>query len=45
LCQYVLSGVGLVQREGEPGQKVRSDDAVWFAPGELHWHGATPDYI
>jgi quercetin dioxygenase-like cupin family protein len=40
---YVLSGVGLVQHEGSPAQKVRSGDAVWFAPGELHWHGATPD--
>jgi quercetin dioxygenase-like cupin family protein len=29
---YVLSGVGLAQRDG-----------VWFAPGERHWHGASPD--
>lgn len=40
---YVLSGVGRVQREGEPVEKVRTGDAIWFAPDELHWHGATAD--
>lgn len=40
---YVLSGVGLVQREGEPVEEVRTGDAIWFAPDELHWHGATAD--
>jgi len=40
---YVLSGVGLVQRKGEPVEEVRTGDAIWFAPNELHWHGATAD--
>lgn len=40
---YVLSGVGRVQRDGGPVEEVRADDFVWFAPGERHWHGASPD--
>ena len=40
---YVLSGIGLVQRKGEPSEEVRAGDAIWFAPGELHRHGATAD--
>ena len=38
----VTSGVGLVQREGGPIEKVRPGDVVWFAAGEKHWHGASP---
>ena len=38
----VTSGCGWVQREGEPVEKIRPGDIVWFAPGEKHWHGATP---
>ena len=38
----VLSGLGLVQREGGPVEKVRPGDIVWFPPGEKHWHGASP---
>ena len=37
----VTAGLGWVQREGEPKQEIRPGDAVWFAPGEKHWHGAT----
>jgi quercetin dioxygenase-like cupin family protein len=37
----VMSGIGLAQREGEPIREIRSDDVVWFPPGEKHWHGAT----
>lgn len=40
---YVLSGVGLVQRKGEPAEEVRTGDAIWFAADELHWHGASAD--
>ena len=36
----VLSGAGLVQREGGPVEEIRPGDIVWFAPGEKHWHGA-----
>lgn len=39
---FVLDGVGLVQREGGEPVEVRAGDAVWFAPGERHWHGAAP---
>jgi quercetin dioxygenase-like cupin family protein len=38
----VTSGCGLAQREGEAIQKIRPGDVVWFAPGEKHWHGASP---
>lgn len=40
---YVLSGRGLAQRAGGPVEMVQSGDAVWFAGGERHWHGATDD--
>lgn len=40
---YVLSGKGLAQREGDAVEELRTGDAVWFAAGEKHWHGATPD--
>jgi hypothetical protein len=38
----VLSGVGLAQREGGAIEEIRPGDIVWFAPGEKHWHGASP---
>ncbi|OWV83609.1 cupin [Rhizobium sp. R72] len=40
---YVLSGKGLAQREGGAVEELRAGDAVWFAAGEKHWHGATDD--
>jgi len=40
---YVLEGVGLAQRRGEPVERIRPGDRVFFEPGEDHWHGATPD--
>jgi hypothetical protein len=27
---------------GGPIEEVRAGDIVWFAPGERHWHGASP---
>jgi len=39
---YVLSGVGLAQRDGAPVEEIRAGDCIWFAPGEKHWHGASP---
>lgn len=39
---FVLDGVGLAQREGGERVEIRAGDCVWFAPGERHWHGATP---
>jgi quercetin dioxygenase-like cupin family protein len=38
----VTSGLGWAQREGGPIEEIRPGDIVWFAPGEKHWHGATP---
>jgi quercetin dioxygenase-like cupin family protein len=37
----VTAGCGLAQGWGEPIQKIRPGDVVWFAAGEKHWHGAT----
>ena len=38
----VTSGLGWAQREGGAVEEIRPGDVVWFAPGEKHWHGATP---
>ena len=38
----VMSGSGWVQHERGPVEDIRPGDVVWFAPGEKHWHGATP---
>jgi quercetin dioxygenase-like cupin family protein len=38
----VTAGAGLVQRDGGPVEEIRPGDVVWFAPGEKHWHGASP---
>ena len=38
----VTFGRGRAQREGGPVEEIRPGDVVWFAPGERHWHGATP---
>lgn len=38
----VTTGLGLVQVWGGPIQEIRPGDVVWFAPGEKHWHGASP---
>jgi quercetin dioxygenase-like cupin family protein len=39
----IVAGLGRVQRDGDPIQTVRPGDIVFFAPGEKHWHGASPD--
>jgi quercetin dioxygenase-like cupin family protein len=39
---YVLSGHGRVQTWDGPIREIRPGDTVWFAPGEKHWHGASP---
>ncbi|MGX9392970.1 (R)-mandelonitrile lyase [Nitrobacteraceae bacterium UC4446_H13] len=41
---YVISGVGRVQKLGEPVREIRAGDTVWIPPGEKHWHGAAPDH-
>jgi quercetin dioxygenase-like cupin family protein len=39
---FILSGQGWAQSWGGPVVVLNPGDAVWFAPGEKHWHGATP---
>lgn len=39
---FIVSGLGRVQRDGGPIEEVSPGDVVWFAPGERHWHGASP---
>jgi quercetin dioxygenase-like cupin family protein len=38
----VTAGLGRVQRWDGPVEEIRPGDVVWFAPGEKHWHGASP---
>ena len=38
----VTAGVGRAQVYGGPIEEIRPGDVVWFAPGEKHWHGASP---
>jgi quercetin dioxygenase-like cupin family protein len=38
----ITSGSGRVQREGGPVEEIHPGDVVRFAPGEKHWHGASP---
>lgn len=38
----VTSGLGWAQRSGGPIEEIRPGDVIWFAPGEKHWHGASP---
>jgi quercetin dioxygenase-like cupin family protein len=39
----VVEGRIRIQTWGEPSEEVQAGDAVLFAPGEKHWHGAPPD--
>ncbi|WP_127901726.1 (R)-mandelonitrile lyase [Solirhodobacter olei] len=39
----VTSGLGRVQRWGGPVEEIRPGDVIRFAPGEKHWHGASPE--
>ncbi|MCS6777090.1 MAG: cupin domain-containing protein [Chloroherpetonaceae bacterium] len=38
----VISGLGRVQCEGGTVEEVQPGDVVRIAPGEKHWHGASP---
>ena len=38
----VTAGMGRAQREGGRIEEIRAGDVIWFAPGEKHWHGASP---
>jgi quercetin dioxygenase-like cupin family protein len=39
----VTAGLGLAQKAGQAVETIRPGDVIWFAPGEKHWHGASPD--
>jgi 4-carboxymuconolactone decarboxylase len=39
----VTSGVGRVQRWGDPIEEIRTGDVVRIPPGQKHWHGAAPE--
>ena len=41
----VTAGCGRAQRWGGPVEEIRPGDCVWFAPGERHWHGASPGSV
>jgi quercetin dioxygenase-like cupin family protein len=38
----VIAGCGRARRWGGPIEEIRPGDVISFAPGEKHWHGATP---
>jgi quercetin dioxygenase-like cupin family protein len=38
----VTAGRGLVQHDGGPVEEIRPGDVISVAPGERHWHGASP---
>lgn len=38
----VTAGCGKVQRWNNPVEEVHPGDVIQFAPGEKHWHGASP---
>ena len=38
----VTAVCGWAQRDGGAIEEIHPGDVVWFAPGEKHWHGATP---
>jgi len=38
----VTAGCGRAQRWEGPVEEIRLGDVITFAPGEKHWHGATP---
>jgi quercetin dioxygenase-like cupin family protein len=38
----VTSGLGRVATKNGQRRIVRVGDAIYFAPGEVHWHGAGP---
>ena len=38
----VTAGCGWAQTQGGKVAEIHPGDVIWFAPGEKHWHGATP---
>jgi len=42
---HVTEGVGRIQAAGDKIREIRAGDTIYTAPGEWHWHGATPDHF
>jgi quercetin dioxygenase-like cupin family protein len=42
---HVTDGRGLVQSRGGEVLQIRPGDTIYTAPGEWHWHGATPGHF
>ena len=40
----VTSGIGWVQKDGSTIEEIHAGDVVIIAPGEKHWHGASPTF-
>jgi quercetin dioxygenase-like cupin family protein len=40
---HVVSGSGLVGTQDGVPQPLAAGDVVWAPPGELHWHGGSPE--
>ena len=40
---HIVAGEGRIQQRGGDVLALRAGDTVSAAPGEWHWHGATPD--
>jgi len=38
----VIAGCGRARRWDGPIEEIRPGDVIQFAPGEKHWHGASP---
>src|SRR5205807_9328201 len=38
----LTAGAGRARRWGAAIEEIRPGDVISFAPGEKHWHGATP---
>ncbi|MBY5591590.1 cupin domain-containing protein [Rhizobium leguminosarum] len=38
---FIISGTGLVQKEGGPVETFHAGDVVWIPPQVKHWHGAS----
>lgn len=39
---HILSGVCRAQKSGGEIRELHTGDSAWFAPDEVHWHGAGP---
>jgi quercetin dioxygenase-like cupin family protein len=39
---HIVEGAARVGRTDEAPADVPAGGTIWFAPGERHWHGATP---